>query len=65
MAKVIKYGKWFRRVSEWLAATLEMWCRETGCGFESRALRLLRLAHRKHREYSTTELIDTVDCAND
>ena len=30
-----------RRVSEWLAATLEMWCRETGCGFESRALRHL------------------------
>ncbi len=28
-----------RRVSEWLAATLEMSCRETGCGFESRALR--------------------------
>src|SRR5688572_3821037 len=28
-----------RRVSEWLAATLEMWCRVTGCGFESRALR--------------------------
>jgi hypothetical protein len=27
------------RVSEWLAATLEMWCRETGCEFESRALR--------------------------
>jgi hypothetical protein len=31
-----------RRVSEWLAATLEMWCRETGCGFESHALRLER-----------------------
>ena len=30
----------FWRVSEWLAATLEMWCRVTGCGFESRALRL-------------------------
>lgn len=28
-----------RRVSEWLAATLEMWCRATGCEFESRALR--------------------------
>jgi hypothetical protein len=28
-----------RRVSEWLAASLEMRCRETGCGFESRALR--------------------------
>ena len=28
-----------RRVSEWLAATLEMWCPERGCGFESRALR--------------------------
>ena len=27
------------RVSEWLAATLEMSCRETGCGFESHALR--------------------------
>src|SRR5262245_52419341 len=27
------------RVSEWLAATLEMWCRVTGCEFESRALR--------------------------
>ena len=37
-----------RRVSEWLAATLEMSCRETGCGFESRALRSKRrraLAH--------------------
>src|SRR5580704_3421053 len=30
-----------RRVSQWLAATLEMSCRETGCGFESRALRFL------------------------
>ncbi len=30
-----------RRVSEWLAATLEMWCRATGCEFESRALRSL------------------------
>ena len=28
-----------RGVSEWLAATLEMSCRETGCEFESRALR--------------------------
>src|SRR5262245_62193142 len=28
-----------RRVSEWLAATLEMWCPARGCGFESRALR--------------------------
>jgi hypothetical protein len=28
------------RVSEWLAATLEMSCRVTGCGFESRALRI-------------------------
>src|SRR5207244_7689618 len=28
------------RVSEWLAATLEMWCPARGCGFESRALRL-------------------------
>ena len=27
------------RVSEWLAATLEMWCPERGCGFDSRALR--------------------------
>ena len=27
------------RVSEWLAASLEMKCRVTGCGFESRALR--------------------------
>ena len=27
------------RVSEWLAATLEMSCRETGCGFESHAIR--------------------------
>ena len=27
------------RVSEWLAATLEMWCPERGCGFESHALR--------------------------
>ena len=31
-----------RRVSEWLAATLEMWCRETGCGFDSRALRFCK-----------------------
>ncbi len=29
-----------RRVSEWLAATLEMWCPARGCEFESRALRL-------------------------
>ena len=28
-----------RRVSEWLAATLEMWCPVRGCGFEPRALR--------------------------
>src|SRR3954451_7157475 len=28
-----------RRVSEWLAATLEMWCPARGCEFESRALR--------------------------
>ena len=27
------------RVSEWLAATLEMWCSERSCGFESHALR--------------------------
>ena len=27
------------RVSEWLAATLEMWCPVRGCGFESHALR--------------------------
>ena len=32
--------KHFRRVSEWLAATLEMWCPERGCGFDSLALRL-------------------------
>ena len=32
--------KQLRRVSEWLAATLEMWCPERGCGFDSRALRL-------------------------
>ena len=31
----------FRRVSEWLAATLEMWCPVRGCGFEPRALRLV------------------------
>jgi hypothetical protein len=31
--------KQLRRVSEWLAATLEMWCPERGCGFDSRALR--------------------------
>ncbi len=31
----------FWRVSEWLAATLEMSCRETGCGFDSRALRFV------------------------
>jgi hypothetical protein len=30
-----------RRVSEWLAATLEMWCPARGCGFEPRALRLV------------------------
>ena len=29
------------RVSEWLAATLEMWCSERSCGFESHALRSL------------------------
>ncbi len=29
-----------RRVSEWLAASLEMKCPVRGCGFESRALRL-------------------------
>ena len=29
------------RVSEWLAATLEMWCPARGCEFESRALRFL------------------------
>ena len=34
-------GVLFRRVSEWLAATLEMWCRVTGCGFDPRALRFL------------------------
>ena len=28
------------RVSEWLAASLEMKCPVRGCGFESRALRL-------------------------
>ncbi len=28
-----------RRVGEWLAATLEMWCPVRGCGFEPRALR--------------------------
>ena len=32
-------GQATRRVSEWLAATLEMSCRVTGCGFDSRALR--------------------------
>ena len=31
------------RVGEWLAASLEMKCRVTGCGFESRALRLVTL----------------------
>ena len=31
-----------RRVSEWLAATLEMWCPERGCGFDSRALRFAK-----------------------
>ena len=31
-----------RRVSEWLAATLEMWCPARGCGFESRALRFFK-----------------------
>lgn len=36
-------SKPLRRVSEWLAATLEMWCRETGCEFESRALRFVKL----------------------
>ena len=32
-------GRASRRVSEWLAATLEMWCPARGCGFEPRALR--------------------------
>ncbi len=32
-------GRTFGRVSEWLAASLEMKCRATGCEFESRALR--------------------------
>jgi hypothetical protein len=31
-----------RRVSEWLAATLEMWCPARGCGFEPRALRFFK-----------------------
>src|SRR5947209_16715849 len=34
-----------RRVSEWLAATLEMWCPARGCGFESRALRFSKPLH--------------------
>src|SRR5215204_382337 len=34
-----------RRVSEWLAATLEMWCPARGCEFESRALRFEKSAH--------------------
>jgi hypothetical protein len=33
-------AKTLRRVSEWLAASLEMMCPVRGCGFESRALRL-------------------------
>jgi hypothetical protein len=35
------------RVSEWLAATLEMSCRETGCEFDSRALRSATSRQRK------------------
>ncbi len=37
------------RVSEWLAATLEMWCPARGCGFESRALRSFQMPLRKRR----------------
>ena len=36
-----------RRVSEWLAATLEMWCPARGCEFESRALRFENTADAK------------------
>lgn len=39
------------RVSEWLAGTLELCCRVTGCGFESHALRslfFLTLIERTH-----------------
>ena len=43
-----------RRVSEWLAATLEMSCRETGCGFESRALRSPQLEATGHRKIRAT-----------
>ena len=37
------------RVSEWLAATLEMWCPERGCGFDSRALRSESLEETRER----------------
>lgn len=33
----------FWRVSEWLAASLEMKCPVRGCGFDSRALRLKKM----------------------
>lgn len=39
------------RVSEWLAATLEMWCPERGCGFDSRALRWNDAVIRNRKTY--------------
>ncbi len=40
------------RVSEWLAASLEMRCPERGCGFESRALRFGCVSIGPHRSVS-------------
>jgi len=50
-----------RRVSEWLAVSLEMTCRETGCGFESRALRLgLALGFTSGTPAASAEEVDRV-----
>ncbi len=57
-------AKPIRRVSEWLAATLEMWCRETGCGFESRALRFFPPGHRQlvvKQVFAAVAAIDPVE----
>ena len=50
----------FRRVSEWLAATLEMSCRETGCGFESRALRSKKEQRRKFQVFDGSRAVDVL-----
>ena len=46
-----------RRVSEWLAASLEMRCRETGCEFDSRALRFRELQEFKGFGKSLSEAL--------